>query len=472
MQAVKPAVMSDAFQQKIVRLLRHRGVWGVIALLIVVRVVALVILAPTLDFNREGNAIHGSEAYDAYAQNLLASGVYGRTLGEPDAQIPPLYSYALALVYGLFGRNFIVVGAFHILLDVLSAILLIDIARRLFREQGGLWIGLLAGVFFACYPYLVFQNLTVVDTPFWITLLHLFVWLMIRLREEARFSRQAWVWSILGGLVLGIATLTRPITPPLALFVALWFLFRLSFWQSVFRLLPVALISMLCVGVWIARNWMVFGAFIPMTTTSGSNFWQGNSEWVIPVFTAGYDVQWTAPEERPSINDKEANSVFMGLATQFLSENTNLIPELLWVKFTVLWNPNITPYYNPRENEQWELDENGQLRIIQAESSITGVTNANVSYNDSPLDTIGRPLHLVYFGTLLLLATVGLFWSFRHWREASLLWFVQISMTFMYMTFHPSTRYRSPSDPLLFILSAMVIVWAWQRWQANRRRIL
>jgi hypothetical protein len=40
----------------------------------------------------------------------------------------------------------------------------------------------------------------------------------------------------------------------------------------------------------------------------------------------------------------------------------------------------------------------------------------------------------------------------------SLLWFVQINMTLAYMVFHPSTRYRLPSDPLLIVFSAVAIL--------------
>ena len=51
----------------------------------------------------------------------------------------------------------------------------------------------------------------------------------------------------------------------------------------------------------------------------------------------------------------------------------------------------------------------------------------------------------------------------RRWREISLLWFVQVSMTLTYVIFHPSTRYRAPSDPLLFLFSAYTLVWVWNR---------
>ena len=80
-------------------------------------------------------SIHGSDAYDEYALNLLETGVYGRTAGIPDAAIPPMYSYVLAGVYALFGRGFVQLGLFHILLDILSITLVYDICRRLFREE-------------------------------------------------------------------------------------------------------------------------------------------------------------------------------------------------------------------------------------------------------------------------------------------------------------------------------------------------
>ncbi|MBZ0275287.1 MAG: hypothetical protein K8I60_04045, partial [Anaerolineae bacterium] len=80
-------------------LLTHKLIF-VLAVVVVVRLGVLLAFPGVFAFDQTG-AIHGSDAYDAYAQNLLATGVYGRTPGVPDAAIPPLYSYALAGVYGL-----------------------------------------------------------------------------------------------------------------------------------------------------------------------------------------------------------------------------------------------------------------------------------------------------------------------------------------------------------------------------------
>ena len=83
----------------------------------IVRVGALVALPGIFDFVSTG-AIHGSSSFDAYARNLLTTGVYGLTPGVADAMLPPLYSYVLAVVYGIFGRGYWQVGLFHTLLDV------------------------------------------------------------------------------------------------------------------------------------------------------------------------------------------------------------------------------------------------------------------------------------------------------------------------------------------------------------------
>lgn len=447
-------------------ILRHH-LFMLLFLAVLVRVVALVVLAPTLDFGREGNAIHGSEGYDEYALNLLESGVYGRALGTPDALLPPMYSIVLAGVYAVFGRGFVTIGVFHIVLDVLAFWLLYDIAHRLMRSR---LVAALALAFGAFYPYLIFQNLTLIDTPFWMFLLHAFVWAMLRLRD-AESPARAWLgWAIGAGVVLGVATLTRPITPPLAVLASVWFLFRLPFWQSVLRIAPVALITLGFLGVWIGRNWAVYDAFVPMTLTSGANFWQGNSKWTIPVFRAGYDVQWTAPEGITApLNSREADAQRFALGAQFLEQNPDKLAELLWVKFLVHWSIELAPRYNPMPNERWELDSAGALRVVRAEASITGVTAANTSYNSGLLDTLGRPLHALYFGVLLLLAIVGTLVTARQWRDVSILWMVQICMTLVYVFFHPATRYRAPSDPLLFVLSAVALAWLYSIWQAQRQ---
>ena len=139
-----------------------------------------------------------------------------------------------------------------------------------------------------------------------------------------------------------------------------------------------------------------------------------------------------------------------------MRENPGRIPELLLVKFGVYWNFQVTPLNNLREGERLRVTDQRVVQIINDGTSQTGVTAANAAYQDDNLfNVIGRNLHIVYFGGLWLLAVGGAWLSRHDWRDVSLLFFVQISQTAVYLLFHPSTRYRSPTDPLLFVFSAL-----------------
>jgi hypothetical protein len=463
----------------LLRRLNAHKLAGIIFVCIAMRLAVLLLFPSVFAFDQTG-AVHGSDAYDIYAQNLLDTGIYGRQTGQPDALIPPLYSYVLAVVYGVFGRGYMQVGLFHIVLDTCSIAMLYTIARRLITgvtrsEKHAEIVAALAGLFYALYPYLIFQNLTLIDTPLFMTLLHAFVLIMVLLRERAHLDRAAWILSIAGGIVLGLSMLARPIMPPLALLVAVWFLFRLNLTQTVIRLAPVALIGGLVLLPWIIRNYVEFDAFIPMTTTSGANFWQGNSPYTIPYFRAGYDVQWTSPDdmETEDRNSREADAERFALAFRFLRENPGKIPELLWVKFWVYWSIDIAPRYNPAAGELPRLDYQGNVITgtdEQGNLELGGLPPDDPIkvYNTPLFDQLGRTIHRLYFGGLFFLALAGIVLTARGWRDVSLLWFVQISMTIVYLIFHPSTRYRVPTDPMLFVFSAYTLVWLWQ-WYIRRR---
>jgi 4-amino-4-deoxy-L-arabinose transferase-like glycosyltransferase len=457
------------------RLLKHK-LAVVLVISIVIRLGMVLVFPQVFAFDQTG-AIHGSEAYDRYARNLIETGVYGKdTPGVPDAHFPPLYTVVLAAVYTLLGRGYMQVALLHILLDVLSITMLYHIARKLLPQ--GEWVGTLAGLFYAGYPYLIFQNLTLIDTPFFMTLLHAFVLLMVVLRERPILDRGTVGLAIVGGLILGLSLLTRALLPFLAILVALWFLFRHSLVQTIIRLLPVAIVALLTVVPWTLRNYAVFDTFVTISTNSGENFYQGNNAQTVPYFRAGYDVQWVGLEDDilAQIDDPfspEASARRFAIGWQYLSENPGKIPELLWVKFLIHWSIDIAPRFNPTAGELPRLDYHGNVIASTNEGGnlqLGGLPEKDPVdvYSSSLFDQVGRTIHIFYFGGLFLLALLGVVLTRRQWRDVSLLWFVQISMTIAYLIFHPSTRYRVPSDPLLFVFSAYTLVWLWGWYQTRR----
>lgn len=444
----------------------------VLLIAIAARLVIFFAVPSVFRFEQNG-AIHGSDAYDYYAQNLLQTGIYGRFIGQPDAMIPPLYSYALAGVYAIFGRSGLSVAAFHIVLDCLSIACLYHIGKRLFKSNE--WIGTLASLFYALYPYLIFQNLTLIDTPFFMTLLYAFVLLMVLLRERPALDKGTWGLAVLAGVVLGLSMLTRSLLPLLAMLAAVWFLFRLSLRQTILRLLPVAVVGFVVMIPWIVRNYGIYKAFVPTALNFGDNFYQGNSEYTIPFFRAGYDVQWVPapPIQATERLGLEASQERFQFGMQYLRNHPEQIPDLIWTKFLVYWSIDIAPRRNPVNGQVPRLDYQGnaiQETNAQGDLQLGELPPGDPvgEYSGSLFDQIGRPIHIVYWGGLLLLGIIGVVLTWKQWRDVSLLWFVQISMTVMYIIFHPSTRYRVPTDPLLFLFSAYALLWIWQKLQQRR----
>lgn len=433
---------------------------SLVLLTCVIARLAVLLAFPSVFAFEQSGAVHGSEAYDAYARNLLVTGVYGRTAGVPDAAIPPLYSYVLAAVYALFGRGYLQVGLFHTLLDCLSIYFLVEIGARIFNRR----VGILAGFAYALYPYLIFQNLTLIDTPLFMALMHGFLWCTVLLREQRNVALGA-----LGGVFLALAALTRPVIVPLAPLVALWLLFRLNLWEATRRLVPVAAVSALIVVPWLVWTYQVYGAFVPIATNGGMNFWFGNNPLTIPLVRNGYHPQWIRPEAPIRTEDTRlANDDLYQLSFAYLRENPQQIPELLWVKFLAYWSIDVFPLRNPAPGTTPFIASDGTLRFqTERGESFAPVTIGEndpvAAYSSSLFDVIGRGIHRLYFGALLILAMIGTALSARQWRDVALIWLVQLAMTAFYVIYIPATRYRVPTDPLLFLLSAYAALTAFGR---------
>ncbi|MEO8609491.1 MAG: glycosyltransferase family 39 protein [Chloroflexota bacterium] len=452
-------------------LLSHKIIL-IVALALIVRAAIFIAFPQVFAFDSSGE-LHGSIAYDNYAQNLLQTGVYGRLPGVPDSYLPPVFSYVLAALYGAFGHIALPVAVFHILLDCLSIAMLYAIGRQLFPANE--WVGLLAALFHALYPYLIFQSLTVVDTALFIALFYAFILIMLLLRARLKLDRGTWLLAGLGGVIFGLNLYTRSIILPFAALAALWFLFRLSLWQTIARLLPVWVIGLALLIPWTIRNYAIYGIFMPFTPNTGENFYAGNNRYVIPYLQAGYDAQWVPPPDPPiqaaDVRGPEASAERMDRAMTFLRQNPDKIPQLIWTKFLFYWSIDVAPRNNPRPGEQLGLDENGDF-IIRHDAGTTdlrlGEKDPVILYSTPLFDQIGRFVHTLYWGGLFLVGLLGIGLTIRQWRDVSLLWFVQISMTAVYIFFHPSTRYRAPTDPLWFLFSAYAIVWVWAWWRARR----
>lgn len=441
---------------------------ALLALTIAVRLAALLLLPGVFRYEQTG-AVHGSDAYDRYALGLLSTGVYGLTPGVPDAAVTPFYGLMVAALYSVFGRGGWPVGLAHTALDCVTVAAVYWLGGRLFCARAA---GALAGAFTALYPYLVFQNLTLIDTPLFMALMFGWLVLVVRLRDVPARGPEALMLGLAAGLLLALAMLTRAVMAPMAVLLPLWFLMRRGFLDSLLRLLPVAAVPLLVFAPWVARNAAVYGEPVTTSLTFGTNLYQGNNPDVLPFLRAGYDPQWTgAPVTEADPASPEADRIRTARALAFLRENPGLIPALLWEKFLAHWSIEIFPRQNPATSPD-SAGYAGSAQRSDAENALAlgGLPQGDpvAAYSSGLFDTLARPVHTLYFGTLLVLGAAGLLRSARGWREVSLLWLLLGSMTLVYVIFHPSTRYRVPTDPALFLFSGFAIA---QGWDALQRRI-
>ncbi len=179
---------------------------------------------------------------------------------------PPLYPYFIAVLYWLFGALVAVKWA-----QVLVGVLLVPALGRLGARVFGEGAGLAAAAWVAFYPDFVWYSV-----HFWSETLYLVVlwWAFERLLAADRAP--AWWPAALAGVLWGLAVLVRETSLYATPLVALWLLVRRGR-QGRARAAAFFLAASLAIAPWTYRNWVVFRAFVPVSTAGGLNLWQGNA---------------------------------------------------------------------------------------------------------------------------------------------------------------------------------------------------
>jgi hypothetical protein len=178
---------------------------------------------------------------------------------------PPLYPYFIAVLSVLFGG----LTAVKVAQCLLGATLVLAVGRIgvfAFGERAGL----VAAAITAFYPELVwfaahFWAETVFTVLLW--------WAFERLFEaDARASTR---WTVMAGVLWGLAILTRETVLYFVPVAAVWLAWRRPGGRR--RAAVLVVTTLLVVLPWTVRNWMIFHTFIPVSTAGALNLWQGNT---------------------------------------------------------------------------------------------------------------------------------------------------------------------------------------------------
>jgi Dolichyl-phosphate-mannose-protein mannosyltransferase len=382
------------------------------------------------------------EKSDRFAQTLVASGTFGFLPGRPSGYTQPLYAWFLAGLYQGFERHWLVVGIAHIVLAALTAVLVLEIGRRVVSLE----VGVVGATIATLHPFLVWHDMHL-NREILDQLLLAVVALLALLVAERRGALLALALGGAAGLaILGNARLALlPLL--LAAFVA---------WP--FRLGRRALLvggsvvagAALVVTPWMARNEASVGCFVLTTDTRA--LWKANNENTYDTLDRGqwiddvpnppgvppwpeYAADLTLAGQPTEIDECEQQRHYRELVFDFWRDQPGEKARLSAQAVRMLWSPTFSV----------DSDDGGRGRIAE----------------------LGRDVvEPVYMVAVYLLAIAGAFLVPRRFLVLVLL--LLAYSTLAAMAFAGTVRYRAPFDFLLALLAAAALVRAWD-WLRNRR---
>ena len=229
----------------------------------------------TLWFGCRNDPIHiwDERDYHALAVNLVEHGEYTfQPGGTPTSLRPPLYPAFVAGIYSLFGvENVAAVRFAQIILSLLTVLVAYRLALEATSQRVANWTAALV----CFYPsLLIYNNLLLSETLFTL-LLTSACWMLVRGLTTSSLG-----WTVLSGVLLALAALTRSavwLAPP---FVALFLLLTWTGPRSQRWVAAALFIAAFAVTIapWSIRNSRLQQTFVAIDVMGGRNFMMGNFE--------------------------------------------------------------------------------------------------------------------------------------------------------------------------------------------------
>lgn len=406
----------------------------------------------------ENNPLFGDPQMDEGKHHEWAVSILsGQGLGDTPFFRAPLYYYALAGFYALFGVNPIAARLAGCLMGSVSCYLI----ARLGATLGGLGVGLVAGLIAAVYwPLVHFDaHLFTVGVEIFLNLLMLW-WLL-----EA-VQRRSWWLLVLAGAAWGLSAVARPNVLALAPGIGAWVW---AVWnhrtngRPRWRLHAARLRAPALVGAAAAimimpvafRNYAVSGELVLVATNGGVNFYIGNNP-----FSDG--ITAIVPGTRPTWEGG-------------YEDTHRLVEEAIGRQPT---ESEVSRYWS-RKAWAWIRSDPGAWAALTLHKVRLFFSPVEL-YNNFPIQFFAEmsgasTLFVIGFPLIACLGIAGLVMIVRE-RRAWRLWSLPIMFGVLYavtvVAFFVPGRFRLPVVPVLILLAAQGIVRLPECWQARRWRLL
>ncbi len=376
------------------------------------------------------------EKSDRFAQTLVASGTFGYLPDVPSANTQPLYGFFLAGLYWSLDRSWVVVGLAQIVVAVVTALLVVEIGRRL-RSIG---IGVVAALVATLHPYVVWHDVHVNRE-----ILDGLLVALLTLLALLAYERRSVPIACAAGAVSGIAILgnTRLVVLPVVLAPYLVWRIRPRF-EAVVAAVLVVVFAGAVVAPWVLRNDARVGCVA--ITTDARALWKANNPNTYDVLAGGGWID-DVPElpGAPPWPELAADRTLEGTPTT--------VDECAQMRF-----------YQDEVFEFWREQPGEKARLAAQAAGMLWrptFTTETAETAGGGLATLGREVvEPAFMVAVYVLAIWGLFLAPAHFVALALL--LLGTNTALAMVFAGTVRYRAPFDVLLAVLAAFALARSWE----------
>ena len=211
----------------------------------------------------------------------------------PSAFEPPAYAYILASFYRIGGQRpltYLILALVQAALGVLLVYVVYRLADLLLGRKGAV----IAAILVAIYPTQVYMCNEFHSINFYIVLEAASVLFLVRYLKVS----PSWNDLIAAGFCMGVMMLFRGEAPGLVVLYGILLLIQGGL-RAVVPSLVFLLLASACLAPWTLRNYLVFGKFVPVCTTSGATLWIGHNPRADGGDRYGYDFYKPKP---PDVN--------------------------------------------------------------------------------------------------------------------------------------------------------------------------
>jgi 4-amino-4-deoxy-L-arabinose transferase-like glycosyltransferase len=246
---------------------RSAGRWSPTALLLLAGMLGLLARAWTIFHTpRQGYAV--DDLFDTLAWNLATLGRFTLDGATPSAHVGPLYPAVLAAFYTVVGYQPEWVPYLHVAFDLAASVCIFRVGTRLF----GSWCGAIAASAMLLYPAYWTYDPRIRSESLLTLLTCAWLWATVMSGDSRRLHSFA-----ITGILAGLTLLCKPAAMVLGISAAaLAYLGTETAGFKTHRAIAYLLACLLIVMPWTIRNYLTFGAVMPVSAGVGAGLWMGS----------------------------------------------------------------------------------------------------------------------------------------------------------------------------------------------------